>query len=157
MANSITLLQEVGSGNALSQLLCSDDISTLKLKPGDYLQADIKVISGSNRKRSALMNRCVHKYCRMLADAWNAYGLECVVCMIGADGKQFDLKTAWTEILVKEMVFKPTLNAISGRHSTAKASDKDLCEVEEKLGRMCAKKMGLVVEWPTSKPPAWRS
>lgn len=157
MASSISIIQKVGANLSRSTLPQSDDHASLEYKEGDYIQVDMKVVKTAKGKRSALMNRCVHKYCSMLSDAWNSYGLECVVCMIGLEGKQFDLKTAWTGELVKEMIFKPTLNAISGQPLTSKASDKDLCDVEEAIGRMCAKKMGLEINWPTSAPPIWRS
>lgn len=151
MAKSITLLQEVGKGNALRQLLCSDDIGTLELKDGDYLQADIKVVSGPKRMRSALMNRCTHKYCSNISIALNTYGIEQVVGLADSSGKRIEMTRPWTMTAVKEDIFQVQLLAVTGgrTHHSSEATDAELCKTDEAIGKMIAENFGIVVEWPS--------
>ena len=156
MTTKAAVLQGVAEDMTRYTLPESDD-ADIEYKPGDIIQYDIKVIRGDARKRSALMRRCVQLYCKMLANAWNAKDISCVIKMAKGDGEFFELETDWTEPLVKELIFKPTLLAISGKTSTAKATDGELCKVEDALGKMCVNKMGVDVEWPNNKPPIWRN
>lgn len=151
MTSSITLMQEVKAGNALATLLCSDDIMTLKLKEGDYLQADIKVISGPKRKRSALMNRATHKYCSNIAESFNTYGIEQVVGIADANGKRIEMMRPWTMQAIKEDIFQVQLLAVTdGRtHHSSEATDGELCKVDEAIGKMIAENFGIVIEWPS--------
>ena len=156
--NSITLMQEVKSGNALATLLCSDDIMTLKFKEGDYLKADIKVVSGPKRKRSALMNQCVHKYCSILANLLNINNVEQVVGMASANGQRIEMFRPWTMLIVKSDIFQVQLFIITeGRtHHTSEATDAELCKTDEAVGKLIAENFGLEINWPSSEPPVWR-
>ena len=152
MAKSITLLQEVGRDNALRHLLCSDEINALEFKEGDYLQAEIKVIRGAKNKRNALMNRCIHKYCSILANLLNSRGLDMAIFF--AKYKEGE-PVKWEMEDVKNRIFKPTLMGIAGTDKTSGASNMELCQVDEALGKFFSEREDIQITWPNNEPPAW--
>jgi len=152
VSRSITLIQEVSHGDTLAKILGNDDISTLTYKQGDYLQVDIKVIRGDKNKRNALMNRCVHKYCAMLAKLLNSRGLDMAIFF--AKYKQGE-PVRWEMEDVKNRIFKPTLMGIAKTDKTSRATNEELCEVDKVLGKFFSEREDIIVTWPSNQPPAW--
>jgi len=153
MSKQIEIIQEVMPD--LSRVtLPESDVVDLDYLPGDYIQIEMKVVRGKKNKRNLLMNRCVHKYCSMLADLLNNRGLDMAVFF--AKYKQGE-PVNWTMNDVKERIFKPTLKGVAQTDKTSQASNAELCEVDEKLGKFFSENEDIQVIWPSNQPPAWSS
>jgi hypothetical protein len=103
-----------------------------------YLRLKIK----TGMQRSLPQNAALHKYCEMLAKELNEAGFDMKKVLT----KKPDIP--WSMLTVKEHLWKPIQEAMTGKASTAQAEKKEYIEVYEVLNRHLSQKFGITVAWP---------
>ena len=85
----------------------------------------------------------LHVWCQFVADVLNAAGLDQRVIL--KPGVPID----WTKDSVKQNLYKPLLEAMTGKKSTTEQNTVEPSEVAETLARHLGQKWGVVLpEWP---------
>lgn len=92
--------------------------------------------------RTTSQNKAMHKYFSMLADALNAAGWD----MKRTLAKQAEIP--WSELTVKEHLWKPLQRAMLKKDSTAKLETQEVSQVYETLNRHTSGKLGVSVPFP---------
>tara|TARA_R110001632_G_scaffold221221_1_gene351586 strand:- start:1001 stop:1462 length:462 start_codon:yes stop_codon:yes gene_type:complete len=97
----------------------------------------------TGKQRSLKQNSALHVWCQLMADELNAagYGMEKVL--------EHKASIDWTMTGVKEHLWKPVQEAMTGKDSTSKAHKVEYIKVFETLNRHFGDKMGIHVPWPT--------
>ena len=98
--------------------------------------------------RTLTQNSALHLYFELLANALNDAGLDMK--------KVLEVKTGdvpWNKDTIKEVLWRPLQDAMTGEESTTKLSTTEVSEVYEVLNRHTASKLGVSVEWPTRENP----
>ncbi len=103
-----------------------------------YLRVKIE----TGMQRSLSQNAALHLYCDSLAKALNDAGLDMKEVLT----KSPDIP--WSMLTVKERLWKPIQEVMTGKTSTAQAEKKEYIDVYEVLSRHMAKKFGVSVAWP---------
>lgn len=94
-------------------------------------------------QRTLLQNKAMHLYFEMLANALNDAGFDIK--------KVLEMKTVdvpWTKTSVKEVLWRPVMEAMLNKSSTTDQSTIELSQVYEVLNRHTAEKLGVNVPWP---------
>lgn len=121
----------------LSKFLIADQEKGYK---GSY----VVTVEKEKRKRSPEQNSALHVFYKLLADSFNEAGLTVKKVL----EQKIDLD--WNEKLVKELLWRPAQEAITGKNSTTeldKASEINV--VYEHLNRHIGEKFGVHVPFPT--------
>lgn len=92
----------------------------------------------TERQRNAL-----HLYCERLAKTLNDAGLETKAVLAK---KQVDVP--WSKALVKELLWRPIQEAMTGKHSTEELNRVEPGDVYIVLDRHISSNFGVHVEWP---------
>jgi len=92
--------------------------------------------------RSAKQNNAMHVWFRQLAEQLNEAGHT----MPHPFDDDFEL--SFTEVRVKEILFKPIIEAMYDKKSTAKLTTKELSDAAEELIRYLSEHKGVYVPWP---------
>ncbi len=92
--------------------------------------------------RSVKQNNAMHVWFRQLAEELNNAGHT----MPHPFDDDFEL--SFTEIRVKEILFKPIIWAMYKKNSTAKLTTKELGDAAEELIRYLSENKGVYVPWP---------
>lgn len=103
----------------------------------------VKAKLSYGRSRTLTQNRALHKFCQMLADKLNEAGL---------DQKKVlkpEVEIPWTMEAVKEGLWKPVQEAVTGLKSTTRPETSQYSDVYEVLNRHLTTKLGVHVPWPT--------
>ena len=103
----------------------------------------VKAKLSYGRSRTLTQNRALHKFCQMLADKLNEAGL---------DQKKVlkpEVEIPWTMEAVKEGLWKPVQEAVTGLKSTTKPEASQYSDIYEVLNRHLTTKLGVHVPWPT--------
>ena len=100
----------------------------------------VKIETGTQRSLS--QNAALHKYCELLAKELNDAGYDMKKVLT----KRPDIP--WSMLTVKEHLWKPIQEVMTGKTSTAQAEKKEYIDVYEVLSRHIAKKFGVSVPWP---------
>jgi hypothetical protein len=102
------------------------------------------LITDKERKqRTIQQNKALHKYCNDLAVKLNDAGLDMKkVLKPGID-------IPWTTQTVKDQLYKPILQALTGKESTIDMDTTDPSIVYEILNRHMSEKFGVSVSWPS--------
>lgn len=103
----------------------------------------VKAKLSYGRSRTLTQNRALHKFCQMLADKLNEAGL---------DQKKVlkpEVEIPWTMEAVKEGLWKPVQEAVTGLKSTTKPETSQYSDIYEVLNRHLTTKLGVFVEWPS--------
>lgn len=100
-----------------------------------------------NRKQRTLsQNAALHKYCELLAEALNDAGF---------DMRSFPWKEGvdipWNKDMVKEYLWKPVMEVMTGKHSTTEMNTVDPSEIYEVVNRHIAQTTGVQVDWPSEE------
>lgn len=95
-------------------------------------------------KRSSKQNKALHKYCELLADALNDAGYEMKAVLAV---KQIDVP--WSPERVKECLWRPIQEVMTGKHSSTQLSRLEPGRVYEVLNRHIAENFGVSVPWPS--------
>lgn len=94
---------------------------------------------------STKQKNALHVYCRMLSKALGDAGLDMKqVLRPGTD-------IPWTEISVKEFLWRPIQKAMTGKKSTKEPYRKDYGEIYDVINRYISDKFGVHVPWPVKK------
>ena len=105
----------------------------------------VKAKLSYGRSRTLTQNRALHKFCQMLADKLNEAGL---------DQKKVlkpEVEIPWTMEAVKEGLWKPVQEAVTGLKSTTKPETSQYSDIYEVLNRHLTTKLGVHVPWPTKE------
>ena len=105
----------------------------------------VKAKLSYGRSRTLTQNRALHKFCQMLADKLNDAGL---------DQKKVlkpEIEIPWTMEAVKEGLWKPVQEAVTGLKSTTKPEASQYTAIYEVLNRHLTMKLGVHVEWPSKE------
>ena len=97
------------------------------------------------KQRTIQQNKSLHLYCRMLSDALNEAGLDMLNVM------KPDVDMPWSGHTVKEFIYKPILEALTGKSSTMDMDTCDPSDIYEIINRHTAEKFGISVEWPSRR------
>lgn len=97
----------------------------------------------NDKKRTPLQNKSLHKFCEMLADAFNDAGLDMKAVL------KPDIDIPWRKESVKEHIWRPIQLAMLNKESTVKLETKECSEVYEVLSRHLGDKFGIHVPWPS--------
>lgn len=126
IVNSDKALQDFK--NHLDELYAKDKYLVLKWATG--------------KQRSLKQNSALHVWCGLMAEELNSsgYSMEKVL----AHKASID----WTMHGVKEHLWKPVQESMTGEDSTASAQKIDYMKVYEVLNRHFGEKMGVHVPWP---------
>ena len=94
---------------------------------------------------STKQKNALHVYCRILSQALNDAGLDMnKVLKPGTD-------IPWTEISVKEFLWRPIQEIMTGKKSTKEPYRKDYGEIYEVINRKISSQFGVHVPWPVKK------
>lgn len=124
-----------------SEQALEDAIVQLRMQFNEKKYIKAKLSYG--RSRTLTQNRALHKFCQMLADKLNEAGL---------DQKKVlkpEVEIPWTMEAVKEGLWKPVQEAVTGLKSTTKPETSQYSDIYEVLNRHLTTKLGVFVEWPS--------
>ena len=131
--------------NVNSDKSLEEIISLIRQSYAEYKFIDIE-IKVKGKARSNQQNRALHKWLTMLSTFLNNCGLDMRTVLAHHVDMPWDTKGE----NAKERLFKPVLQAVSGKESTAKADRKQYNEVYQILSRHFAEKHGVTIpEWPS--------
>lgn len=100
-----------------------------------------------NRKqRTSQQNKSLHKFCELLAEALNEAGYEMKAVLAV---KQVDIP--WNKDRVKDVLWKPLQEAMTGKESTTELNTVDPSEIYEVLNRHISQNFGVHVPWPSEE------
>ena len=94
------------------------------------------------KQRTKLQNRSLHKFFELLADAFNEAGLDVQKTL------RHDIEIPWNETLIKELIWRPIMEAMTDKSSTTEMDTVDPSQIYEVLNRHLGEKFGLHVDWP---------
>lgn len=100
-----------------------------------------QALNKTDHQRNAL-----HLYCERLAGALNDAGYEIkhVICAN-------PVEIPWSKETVKDLLWRPIQEAMTGKYSTEDLSRVEPGEVYDVLSRHLGEKFGIFVEWPHRK------
>jgi len=99
-----------------------------------------------SKARTVQQNKALHKYCELLAEALNDAGYEMKAVLAV---KQVDIP--WNKDRVKDVLWKPLQEAMTGKESTTELSTTDPSEIYNVLDRHISSNFGIHVEWPSEE------
>lgn len=102
----------------------------------------VKAKLSYGRQRTLTQNRALHMFCQNLADTLNEAGL---------DQKKVlkpEVDIPWTMEAVKEGLWKPIQEAVTGLKSTTKPETSQYSAIYELLNRHLTMKLGIHEPWP---------
>lgn len=115
------------------------DNESMQDQPGTIIEAE-----SPSKQRTLTQNRAMHKFCQMLADTLNGAGYDQMKVL------QHDADIPWSQVTVKELLWKPVQKAMLNKESTTEANRKDYSEVHKVLCRHLASKLGITCpSWPS--------
>jgi hypothetical protein len=96
------------------------------------------------KQRTMSQNNALHLYCKMLADELNAAGFTVQLVL------KEKIELEWDTSKVKELLWRPTQQAITGKKSTVDLDKmEDIDKVYEHLNRHISEKFGIHVAFPS--------
>ena len=105
----------------------------------------VKAKLSYGRQRTLTQNRALHKFCELLAVRLNEAGL---------DQKKLlkpSVDIPWTQNAVKEMLWRPVQEAVTGIKSTTKPEASQYSAIYEVLNRHLTMKHGIHEPWPNKE------
>lgn len=97
-------------------------------------------------KRTIQQNRALHKYFRLLAEEFNAAGLDMRLVL------KPEIAISWTARNVKDYLWRPFQRALTNKESTKELGKlKEIDLIYDNLNRHLSEKFGLHVPFPTSE------
>ena len=99
----------------------------------------------NEKRRTLTQNACIHKWCAMLAERFNAAGYE---RHITSKVLSKPVELPWTMDSVKEEVWHTVQLAMTQKESSRDLSTKEVSAICEVIHRHLASNFGLEVEWP---------
>ena len=99
------------------------------------------------KRRTNQQNRALHLWFTQIAGALNAAGYSVAKTL------EHDIEIPWNPILIKELIYRPVMIAMTGSTSTTELNTKDPSEIYDVLNVYLGDK-GIHVEWPSDFPEA---
>ena len=99
------------------------------------------------QKRTEQQNKALHKGFELLADALNDAGFETKAVLAK---KQIDVP--WNKELVKELLWRPLMEAARQHESTTELTTAEVSEIWDILNRHLGEKFGVTVDFPHDPP-----
>ena len=97
-----------------------------------------------NRKpRTLSQNAALHLYYRMLAEALNDAGLDARKTL------KPEIEIPWTPEMIKDLLWRPIQEAMTGKHSTTELNTVDPSEIYQVLDRHLGEKFAIHVPFPS--------
>lgn len=93
--------------------------------------------------RTPTQNKAMHKYYRLLANAFNDAGYTVQKVLTKP------LNISWTENLVKDILWRQVQEAMFDKESTTKLSTAEVSKVYEEINNYTATKLGVHVPFPS--------
>jgi len=123
-----------------NKLKFEGNVDISNFKEGDKILITLKKYQG---ERTENQNKSLHIYFRLLAEALNDAGFD-----IKKTLKQ-DFDIPWTEISVKEMLWRPVQKSYLKKNSTTKLNKtQDIDKIYDIINRAIGEKTGVYVPWP---------
>ena len=97
------------------------------------------------KRRTNLQTKALHKFFQQLADALNESGYSVAKTL------RHDVEIPWSRVTVKELLWRPVQEAMTGKHSTTELNTVDPSEIYEVLNRHLGERLGVHVEWPSEE------
>lgn len=116
-----------------------DKQSLEKLKDGVGYEVDIKNFD----MRTLTQNRALHKYFGLLAEELNKGGLSVV--------KTLKVDVEWTPDSVKELLWRPIMEAVLDKKSTTQLNKDEITKVYDTLNLALSNKFGFSIEFPSKE------
>jgi len=111
---------------------------TLKnIEPGEVIEVEL----GKPQQRTALQNNAIHKYFRLLSTSFNDAGFTVEKTL----SKPLDM--SWSETLIKELIWRPVMFAITDKKSSTDLTASEISVVYEEINKYTASK-GVHVPFP---------
>ena len=98
-----------------------------------------------SKQRTSLQNRSLHLWFQQLADALNAAGWNVQKTL------RHDVEIPWNAALIKELIYRPVMTAMTGKESTTNLDTIEPSQVYEVLNLHLGEKLGVHVEWPSEE------
>ena len=98
----------------------------------------------THETRTIKQNASLHKFCELLADSLNSAGYEMKAVLAV---KQVDVP--WSPESIKEVLWRPIMEAATGKESSAKLDTVEIQNVYQILDRHISTNFGVHVEWPS--------
>ena len=96
-------------------------------------------------KRTIQQNKSMHRYFRLLAEALNDAGLDARKTLKpGVD-------IPWTPEMVKDLLFRPIMKAMTGKSSTTQMDTVDPSQVHAVLDLHTSERFGITISWPSEE------
>ena len=96
----------------------------------------------TGKTRTHKQNNALHVYCRMLSEALNDAGYDMKKTL-----KQ-EVEIPWTTELVKQYLWKPVQEAVTGTDSTSTAGTEDYDKVHQVLSKHLREKFNVYIPFP---------
>jgi len=96
----------------------------------------------TGKTRTHKQNNALHVYCRMLSEALNDAGYDMKKTL-----KQ-EAEIPWTTELVKQYLWKPVQEAVTGKDSTSTAGTEDYDKVHQVLSKHLSEKFNVYIPFP---------
>jgi hypothetical protein len=110
----------------------------------------LEILCISEKTRTSQQNRAMHKWFGMLAETLNDAGFEQFVVFDEIRKKKGGYDVPWNTARVKENLYKPIMEKMTGKDSTTQMDTKEPSEICDVLGRWLSETFGIT-------PPAWPS
>lgn len=123
--------------NEQSLKFLSDHIKSLYESKG---LVTVKLKAG--KTRTTLQNNALHVYCRLLSEKLNDGGLDLRKAL------KEGVEVPWTTELVKQYLWKPIQEAITGNDSTAAATAEDYDKTHAVLSKHLSERFNIYVPFP---------
>ena len=98
------------------------------------------------KRRTIQQNRALHLWFTQIAAALNDAGYSVAKTLT------HDIEIPWNPTLIKELIYRPVMLAMTGNQSTTELNTKDPSEIYEVLNRHIGEKLGIHVEFPSDSP-----
>lgn len=99
----------------------------------------------AGKSRTTAQNNALHVYCRLLSEKLNDAGLDMKKTL------KAEVEIPWTTELVKEFLWKPVQEAVTGDRSTSNASTTDYDKTHAVLSKHLSERFNLFVPFPSNK------
>ncbi len=96
--------------------------------------------------RSTSQNNALHLYCELLSKALNDSGYDMKLVL---EKLSKDAEIPWTQLTVKERLWKVVQKAMTGKQSTTEPTRKEYVDIYDALNRITIENFGVSVQWPS--------
>lgn len=97
------------------------------------------------KRRTSQQNRALHLWFSQIAESLNDSGHSVAKTL------RHDVEIPWNGTLVKELIYRPVMQAMTGNKSTTELNTKDPSEIFEVLNRHLGEKLEIHIPWPGSE------